>query len=294
MAKRMDPDVTPERRPDPNHAGDRDGDLALVRSILTGSPEAWRAFLLRYSALIHAVIHRYLHARNADEARTLYVEVLESLYRRKLATYEGRAALSTWLTVVVRTGVLDHLRHRFGRRELPRALRGLREPEREIFRLYYVQGRSFVEVMGRLNGRGGSWSAARLVAALQRIEDQLDPRWLRRLAYDLHAQSTGAASGRLLEYLDHVRHEFEHHPGAHSPEYHLMEREACDAVSRIRSLIGRLPAEDQRILTLRFERGWSARRIAEELGLPGPRGVYTVLDRILRGLRRQLPEGDEP
>lgn len=263
-------------------------DLVLVRSILDGSSEAWRVFVLRYSGLIHSVIRRYQYAANADEARAVYVDALESLRLRKLASYEGRAALSTWLTLVTRTTVLDHLRHRFGRRELPKALRTLDETDRTIFRLYYVEGRGFSEVRARLGRDNGPWSITRLLAALRRIENRLNSRWLQRLSYDLHAQSAGAASGRLLQYLEHVRREFQENASAHSPDYHLMEREAQQTVARVREAIARLASEDREILTLRFERGWSARRIAEELGLPGPRGAYTVIERIVRQLRREL------
>jgi DNA-directed RNA polymerase specialized sigma24 family protein len=52
--------------------------------------------------------------------------------------------------------------------------------------------------------------------------------------------------------------------------------------------VARLPDDEQRLLTLRFEQGWTAKRIAEELGLGGQRSVYTRIDRILRDLRRLL------
>ena len=270
--------------------GDVAADQELVRSVLAGSDVAWRRFLARYAGLIEAMIRRYLGPRERDDVRSLYAEVLESLYLRKLALYEGRATLSTWLTLVTRNHVLDHLRNRFGRRHPPQALRRLATNDREIFRRYYVEGWSFADVLRRLRTGDAAWNETRLLAALRRIEAQVGDRWLRRLAYDLHAQSIGAASGRLVAYLDHVRDEFRLNEGAHSPEYHLMEREANAVVERLRGVIASLPADQQRILSLRFERGWSARRIADELGLAGPRGAYTVLDRVVRGLRRKLGE----
>lgn len=268
-------------------------DLVLVRAILEGSSEAWRDFVTRYSGLIHAVIHRYLYAVNADEARTVYVDTLASLRRRKLATYEGRAALSTWLTLVARTMVLDHLRHRFGRHELPDALRKLDEADQKVFRLYYVEGRSFGEVRGCLGRNGESWAISRLLASLRRIEDRLDSRWLKRLSYDLHAQSTGAVSGRLIQYLEHVRREFQENAGVQSADYDLMEREAQQTLAQVLAAIARLAPEDREILTLRFDRGWSARRIADELGLAGPRVAYTALERIVRKLKRELRGAEE-
>jgi len=263
-------------------------ELELVHSVLAGSEEGWRRFLERYSGLIEAMICRYLGARDRDEIRSVYTDVLESLYVRKLARFEGRSALSTWLTLVTRNHVLDHLRRRFGRRHPPRALQWLAKDDREIFRLYYVEGWSFAELLHHLHSAAPAWNETRLLAALHRIETQIGDRWLRRLAYDLHAQSIGAASGRLVAYLDHVRDEFKLNEGAHSPDYHLMEREAQAVVERLKSVLAALPEDERRILSLRFERGWSARRIADELGLSGPRGAYTLLDRIVRSLRRRL------
>jgi RNA polymerase sigma factor (sigma-70 family) len=257
-----------------------------VRAVLAGSDDAWRRFLSRYAGLIEAVIRRYLGPRDRDEIRAVYADVLESLFLRKLALYEGRAALSTWLALVTRTQVLDHLRRRFGRRHPPQALRRLAKIDRRIFRLYYIEGWSFADVLRALEAPG--WNEARLLAALRRIETQIGDRWLRRLAYDLHAQSIGAASGRLVAYLDYVRDEFKLSEGAHSPDYHLMEREAQAVAERLRAVMAALPPDQQQILSLRFERGWSARRIADELGLSGPRGAYTLLDRIVRTLRRMM------
>ena len=267
-----------------------EADVRLVQDILGGSHSAWAEFIGRYAGLIAAVIRRYLHRRDQEDLRTVYVNVLTSLYQGKLAGYEGRAALSTWLCVVARSEVLDHLRHRFGRRAAPRGLRGWSDEERLIFELYFVQGLDLRIVVERLRLHDPSWTLSQCLPTLRAIEDKLDDRILRRIAYDLHAQSTGAASGRLLEYLDHVRSEYTQNDGAHSPEYHIMEREARRTVDRLREIISGMDARDRMLLELRFERGWSAERIADELGLEPRRRVYTALERILRGLRRSMGE----
>ena len=269
-------------------------DLSLVRAIVGGSQTAWCTFVQRYSGLIHAVIRRYLYSADRDDLRTVYVDVLESLYRHKLAGYQGRAALSTWLTLVARTAVSDFLRHRFGRHEIPRALRVLDAGDRELFRLYYVEGLDLREVARRLSLGPVAWTPAAVLEALQRIEERLSSRWLRRIAYDLHAQSIGAASGRMLEYLDHMRIEHEHVEEESSADYDLVEGEARRMASRVAARIQSLGPEERRMLTLRFQNGWPARRIAEELGLKGPRDVYTMIDRIIRGLRRLLRSEDPP
>jgi DNA-directed RNA polymerase specialized sigma24 family protein len=266
----------------------RVGDLRLVREILAGSAEAWAQFIARYTGLIASVIRRYLRPRDADELQTVFVDVLVSLHERKLATYQGRAALSTWITVVTRSEVLDEIRRRHGRYDVSRRLRGLDPSDRMIYALYYVEGRGLRDVLDRLRLHEPGWTLERVLARMRAIEDTLDERLLRRRAYDLRAHSIGAASGRMLEYLDHVRQEHADDERTCSPEYLLMEREARQVVERVSEILASLDARDRLILDLRFERGWSAERIADELGLRPRRRVYTVIDRILRGLRRRV------
>lgn len=275
--------------PNENHAAD----LELVRRILADDTAAWQAFVDRYAGLLYSVIRKYLRSRDVDEVRTVMVDVLVSLRRSKLRTYQGRAGLSTWLTLVARSQALEALRRRFGRGRDVKGFERLSESERLLFRLYHVEGRSAREVIREIAVNGETWTLDRFVAAVRAVEQKLGDRWLRRLAYDLHAQSVGAASGRMLEYLDHVREEFQQHPGGHSPEYHLLEREARLTSQRLAERIAGLPAAEKRILELRFERGWSARQIAHELGLPSARGVYSTTERIVRQLRRWLgpPDG---
>jgi DNA-directed RNA polymerase specialized sigma24 family protein len=261
-------------------------DLQLAREIVAGSVEAWHAFVLRYSGLIYSVVRRYLF--DDEDARTVYVDVLERLYRGTLATFEGRSALSTWLVLVTRTTALDFLRKRFGRREIPSALKRLSRQEQEIFRRYYLDGMSFEALRHWAGREGKALSPGQLAEILRRIEERVDRRMLRRMAYNLHASSVGAASGRLLEFLDHHRLELETAGRTQTPEAALMEKEAQRNAAEVRRLLEKLPEEERQILSLRFDRGWTAARIAEELGLESPRRAYTMIERGLRQLRKLL------
>lgn len=267
-----------------------EAELALARAVVAGSSEAWTTFVRRYSRLIMAVIRRYVPSRG-EEARSLHADVLEDLYRGGLSRYAGRAALSTWLVAVTRCAVVDDIRRRLGGRRLRDRLKGLDSYERDVFRLYYLEGLSFGTVLRMALDHGARATPDRLLLALQAIEARMTDRLARRVRYDLHAQSVGAASGRLLEYLDHLRGEAESGAAARSPEYSLMEREARQVLDAVTATVARLPADERRLLSLRFEQGWTAKRIAEELGLDGQRTVYTRLERVLRGLRRALEGG---
>ena len=94
-------------------------DLALIEMVLGGSTAHWHAFVDRYAGLIYSVIRRQLFAEEEDEVRTVFADVLESLYRGKLSEFRGSSELSTWLIVVSRGKALDHLRHIQGRRKNP-------------------------------------------------------------------------------------------------------------------------------------------------------------------------------
>jgi DNA-directed RNA polymerase specialized sigma24 family protein len=266
-------------------------DLALARAVLAGSTEAWHEFIERYSRLVMAVIHRFVARHQVDEARSLYVGVLESVYRSKLAKYEGRASLATWLVLVTRNAVVDDLRRRSGRRDLQEACRRLAPHEREVFRAYYLEGRPFGEVLRSLRASDQAVNADGLLQMLESIERRLVDRLARRLQYELHAQSVGGASGRLLEYMDHARAELDEAEETRRADFAIIEQEARETLGRVQREIQALPEGERRLLELRFERRWTAGRISDELGLGGQRAVYTWLDRVLRLLRSRLVPG---
>lgn len=272
------------RAPIPLHADD----LALVRKVLAGDAIAWESFVARYAGLILAMARRYLRSRDQDDIRTVFVNVLESLQRSRLQTYEGRASLATWLALVARSEVMDLLRRRFGRDPKLKALSRLAPEERTLFKLYYVDGVPRQEVLRVLATTGEDWSDERFITTLGKIEARLGDRWLRRLSYDLHAQSIGASSGRLLEYLDHIREEYSRLERTSGPEFQLMEREARRSGEHLRANIARLSERDRRLIELRFELGWTAGRIAAELGMKGQRSVYRAIERLVVRLRRRL------
>jgi RNA polymerase sigma factor (sigma-70 family) len=265
---------------------DHAADLALAEAVLRGDVPAWHRFVQEKSGIIVAVLRRYLF--DDDEVRTVYVDVLAKLRQGQLATYAGRSALTTWLTLVARGAAADHLRRRFGRREDPVGLEQLDDRSREVYRLYCVEGLDYEDVRLRLRESGRLAPGESLAEILATIEDQLTDQTLRRIAWDLHATSVGAASGRLLEYTEAVRRELEERRGQQSPDAALLAEETAASVRRIRALIADLPDEERRVLELRFDAGWTADQVAAELGIPTRRRVYTIADRAVARLRRWL------
>lgn len=267
---------------------DREQERILVERILGGSTEAWHAFLDTYSSLIHAIIRKHIHG-DEDEVRTVFVSVLESLYGRALAAFEGRASLATWLAVVVRAHAMEHLRRKLGRKRFPRSLEGLGPLEKRVFTLRHVEGWPLEAIQAQVRAEGLPAGAESVNEALRIVEDHLDPGHRRRLAYNLEAGRQGGTSGRLLELADLLRLDAEAVP--HDP----IENDAIAGerlADHVQSLLSRLSQEERDILRLRFEESRTAAEIAASLGLADSRRVYTIAERALRRLRKWLDPAD--
>lgn len=261
--------------------------VELARAVAEGSIPHWHTFVDRYAGLIYSVIRRQLFAESEDDVRNVFADVLDVLYRGKLAEFAGRADLSTWLIVVSRGRALDYLRSQTGRRKRPRAMDELSAVEQEVFRLHFVEGLSFEGVIHSLESAGRRVSADDVANAVIRIESMMDPHYLRRLEYAARAPAMGVASGRILRLLGELQIRYESNR-PETPE-RAFERTELEAMGRrVRSLLNEMSDEEREVMRLRFEEEWTARRISDELGLSGPRRVYTLIDQTLRKLRNLL------
>ncbi len=268
-------------------------DLELVRSIRSGSIEAWHRFVDQYSNLILSIVSRYLPRESKDDRRTLYVGILEVLLYRRLAQYDGRSSLAAWVAVVSRSLCLDEIRHRYGRKQIPEWIGELSPAHREVYRLHFLEGESVEAICVRLSKNGATaaeeaWTRADVERALERIDAHLDPGMRSRLAYDLYARDMGAPSGRLLALVDHLLQEARervHNDGVQST---FEERETEERLLKLREFLSQLPKKESEALRLRFSENKTAKEIAGNLGLPGQRSAYTVLDRALRHLNEMF------
>lgn len=255
--------------------------------ILGGSTVHWHAFVDRYAGLIYSVVRRQLFVEDDDEVRTVFTDVLEALYRGKLAEFRGSSELSTWLIVVSRGKALDHLRHLQGRRKLPQGHETLSHFEQQVFKFHHVEGLGFDAVIHSLHSAGLPASAEMVAHAVLKIEGTLDKHYLRRLESEAKAPALGVVSGRLLDYMRHANIERDR-AGDENPGDVLDREEVERLAARVKELLGELSDEEQEVVRLRFEEGWTAQKIADERGLGGQRRVYTILDGALRKLRKLL------
>ncbi len=257
----------------------------MVQDILAGSEQAWHLFMEQYADLITHVAGRYLF--DVDDVAAVQTEVFESFYRGKLAAYQGRSSLAAWVAVVTRNITADSLRRRYGRREIPVGLKKLSKLHREVFRHYYIEGLTFLATLAALRPKHPGLDEEALVDLLQDIHDRITDKTLRRIAYDLAAHSVGSASGRLLEFCQTATWDQEEGNVNTDPLTRLTLQEAQIRAKKVLDLVDELPPEDRHVLSLRFDEGLRAREIAEKLGYPGQRKVYSTLDRIFLKIRRR-------
>ncbi len=282
---------TPEsRRQALNQADKRariDEDLVLIQEILGGSISHWHAFVDRFSGLIYSVIRRQLFAEDEDDIRTVFADVLAALYHGKIGEFEGKAELSTWLIVVSRGKAFDFLRKRDGRRKMPLGYDDLSPSEQEVFQLHYVNGLSFEVVIQSLESAARFTSAEDIAHAILKIEATIDSHYLRRLEYEAKAPALGVSSGRLLDFIQRVQLRYESED-KDRPDHALDRKEILEMSARIRDLLSEFSDEEQEVMRLRFDEGWTAKQIASELDLPSQRRVYTVIDGVIRSIRNML------
>jgi RNA polymerase sigma-70 factor, ECF subfamily len=159
-------------------------DRALLQRCLQHDPGAWNDFVDRFLGLIYHVIHYTAHLRSApvtpeeveDIAQEVLVQVVANDYA-VLKQFRGKSSLATYLTVIARriavhqlaklaptrkplpadlkrTDEDEHPRSRVGlerQEEVLKMLRRLPSKEREVVRLFYLEGRTYEEISSALN-----------------------------------------------------------------------------------------------------------------------------------------------
>jgi RNA polymerase sigma factor (sigma-70 family) len=270
-----------------------ESDQKLVREICGGSVHAWHEFLNRYSGLIHSVVRRHLLSVDEDEVRTVYVDILKLLYDGEIKRYRGDALLSSWLIVTTRNRSLDFFRKRYGRLHTPTGYAQLNEFDKKVLRLYFVARLPLEIVVNVLGWNGLSTETDDIVGSIQRIETTMDRRYLKRLDAEHQARKFRADSVHVLKYVLQLRVESEEKSAANRSDHRLLEEEILKKADRLRAALAGLTSEEKHIVSLRFERGLSARKITEELSLKSQRRAYWLIDKVVKKLREAMLAGGD-
>lgn len=163
-------------------------DRTLLQRCLNKEPGAWNDFVDRFLGLIYHVIHYTAHLRSVplrpEETEDLAAEILLQLVANDYAVlrqFKGHSSLATYLTVIARRNCVHELTRRStlretqprtdGRRvpeseieappraqvglesleEVQKLLRRLPSRERQVVRLYYLEGRTYEEISTALH-----------------------------------------------------------------------------------------------------------------------------------------------
>jgi len=265
-----------------------ESDLELARAVASGSQIAWHDFLTRYSELISGVVRRHLVAEDDDDVRGVYVDILHALYKEELAKFRGDVHLSTWLIVYTRSRALDFFRKRHGRYRAPEGYEKLDDFDRRVLEFHLIKRLPMEVTLQLLAWRGTPATVDGIAESVGRIENVLDRRYLARVERQSQARVYGIDSVPMLKYINELQHEYETESGRNRPDVEVMEKESEERFARLRALVGRLSSQDREIVELRFGQGLSAKEIDQELHLGGQRRVYSMIDRIVRKLRRAM------
>ena len=161
-------------------------DRDLLKRCLARHSGAWNDFVDRFLGLVYHVVHHTAHLRSTplrpEDVEDLAAEVLLQIVARDYAVlreFRGASSLATYLTVIARRICVQELAKRGAAREVQPAsdeamaavesegpdgaagLESLEEvekllgklpgKEREVVRLYYIEGRSYEEISTELN-----------------------------------------------------------------------------------------------------------------------------------------------
>ena len=159
-------------------------DRALLHRCLHHDTGAWNDFIDRFLGLIYHVVRYTSHLRSApltpEEVEDIAQEILLQIVANEygvLRQFSGKSSLATYLTVISRRICVHQLakmapahkrlpaelkksddddlpRARVGierQEEVLKLLRRLPSREREVVRLFYLQGRSYEEISSMLN-----------------------------------------------------------------------------------------------------------------------------------------------
>jgi RNA polymerase sigma-70 factor (ECF subfamily) len=164
-------------------------DRDLLKRCLHKEPGAWNDFVDRFLGLVYHVIHHTAHLRSIplgpedteDLAAEILLQIVASDYA-VLRNFRGKSSLATYLTVIARRICVQELARRSAAREVQpaqdgalraveaepegppqagvgletleevaRLLKQLPARERQVVRLYYLEGRTYEEIATELN-----------------------------------------------------------------------------------------------------------------------------------------------
>ena len=149
-------------------------DRTLLQRCLQHDRGAWNDFVDRFLGLIYHVIHYTAYLRSTpltpeeieDIAQEILLQVVANDYS-VLRQFHGKSSLATYLTVIARRISVHQMIKNLQKKddsdthhprlgldsleEVQRLLKKLPAKEREVVRLFYLEGRTYEEISSKLN-----------------------------------------------------------------------------------------------------------------------------------------------
>ena len=196
-----------------------------------------------------------------DFAQSAHLKLLERNYDT-FRKFRGGCSLRTFLTVVIRRLLLDWRNTTQGKWRPSAKAKRLGADAVCLERLIHREGYQPHEAIAHLSSQVGAPSEPELLALIE----QIPPRQRNQVVSDEHLETI--ADRRVVDPLT------------------AAERSATQRRlrHRVRRVLTGLPAEDRRLLSLRFHHGRSVQEIARVLGSE-PKALYRRYDRLLATIR---------
>jgi RNA polymerase sigma-70 factor (ECF subfamily) len=157
-------------------------DKALLQRCLKHESGAWNDFVDRFLGLLYHTIHYTAHLRSValdpEDVEDVAAEILLQIVAKDYAAlrqFDGKSSLATYLAVIARRICAHELARRSASRETPagagvdredrpkaeiglenleeveKLLRKLPTREREVVRLFYLEGRTYEEISSEMH-----------------------------------------------------------------------------------------------------------------------------------------------
>ena len=210
---------------------------------------------------------RRLSPEDADDfMQSVHLRLLERDYD-VLRQFTGHSSLRTFLTVVVTRMLLDWRNAMWGKWRVSAAARRLGDAAVALERLIHRDGFTTDEAIEILKATRHAPPAGELRV----LADAIPPRMRRRFVSDEELPETLGA------------------PFDDPVEADQRQRAGDQAHRMLRSAVKRLTPEDQELIRLRYDQGYSVQTISRTLRTQ-PKTLYRRFERVRRSLRRSLEE----